>query len=161
MKSFIFFVAGAVVGTVALHTATAQSPRTSGLNHVGIVTANYAESMKYYTESMGFREAYTMKNADGTPLLTYIQLNRDTFIELIPARAGQATGITHFGIEAGGSLEQLIARLREHGQTVPAPGLTPAKANSSRVRDPNNVEIEVMEFGPESSQRKAIDSWKP
>lgn len=160
MKSLVIFLSGALVGGLLLHTATAQTPRTTGLNHVGIVTSKYQETYDYYTKALGFREAYTVKNADGTTLLTYLQLNRDTFIELIPAQAGQATGITHFGIESG-NLNAAIERLRQNGQTAPDPSLTPAKANSSRVRDPNNVEIEVMEFGPESSQYKAINSWKP
>jgi hypothetical protein len=28
------------------------------------------------------------------------------------------------------------------------------------MKDLGGVEIELMEFGPESMQRKAIDSWK-
>jgi hypothetical protein len=28
------------------------------------------------------------------------------------------------------------------------------------MRDPVGVSIEVMEFGPESQQRKAMDAWK-
>lgn len=31
--------------------------------------------------------------------LTYLQLSRDTFVELLPTAAGTPTGITHVGIE--------------------------------------------------------------
>lgn len=160
MRSFVWFVAGMLAGAFVLHTATAQSPRPSALNHVGMVVENYDQAMRYYTEALGFREAYTMKNPDGSPLLTYLQLNRETFVELIPARPGEKTGITHFGVEVG-DIEAAASRLRERGYTMPATGRTPANAKFFRVRDPNNNEIEVMEFGPESLQRKAMESWKP
>jgi catechol 2,3-dioxygenase-like lactoylglutathione lyase family enzyme len=160
MKSFAWFVAGILVGAFALRTVSAQSPRPAALNHVGIVVENYDAAMKYYKEALGLREAYTMPNPDGSPLLTYLQLNRETFVELIPARPGEKTGITHFGIEVG-DINAATDRLRAKGYTVAAPGRTPANAKFFRVRDPNNAEIEVMEFGPDSMQRKAMDSWRP
>jgi hypothetical protein len=60
-----------------------------------------------------------------------------------------------------GDIEAAAARLRSHGSTVAAPGRTPANAKYFRVRDPNDIEIEVMEFGPDSMQRKAMESWRP
>jgi catechol 2,3-dioxygenase-like lactoylglutathione lyase family enzyme len=106
------------------------------------------------------REAYTIRNADGSPLLTYLQVNRETFVELIPARPGQQTGITHYGMQVG-SIDQAVEQLRQHGMRVADPGVTPANARFVRVRDPNDIEIEVMEFGPEALQRKAMESWQP
>jgi hypothetical protein len=40
------------------------------------------ESMRFYTQTMGFREAFTIKNAEGKPTLAYLQMTRDTFLEL-------------------------------------------------------------------------------
>jgi catechol 2,3-dioxygenase-like lactoylglutathione lyase family enzyme len=160
LKSFACFLAGILVGALALHTATAQSPRPNALNHVGLVVEDYDKAYKFYTDALGFREAYTMKNSDGSPLLTYLQLNRETFVELIPARASDKPGITHFGVEVG-NLEAAADRLKSRGYTVPAIGRTPANARYFRIRDTNNDEIEVMEFGPDALQRKAMESWKP
>ena len=36
---------------------------------------------------MGFREAFTIKNPEGKPVLAYLQITRDTFLELAPATA--------------------------------------------------------------------------
>ncbi len=162
MKSFAFFVLGMLAGAFLLGTALAQNraPTTMGVNHVGMVVEHYQEAMDFYTGVLGLREAYTVKNPDGTPLLTYLQLNRETFVELIPARPGQQTGITHYGMQVG-SIDSFVQRLRERGITVADPGVTPAKARYVRVHDPNDIEIEVMEYGPDSLQQKAIDSWKP
>lgn len=162
MKSFVFFVSGMLTGAFLLGTALAQNrmPTTMGVNHVGMVVDHYQEAMDFYTGVLGLREAYTVKNPDGSPLLTYLQLNRETFVELIPARAGQQTGITHYGMQVG-NIDSFVQRLRERGYTVADPGVTPAKARYVRVHDPNDIEIEVMEYGPDSLQQKAIDSWKP
>ena len=152
MKAALLFIIGMIVGA-------AQEGRVRSLNHVGIVVRNYEESLSYYTKKLGFREAYTIKRADGSPQLTYLQLNRDTFVELIPAGPNQQTGVTHFGIEVE-NLASTVAQLRARGVTVAVPGRSPANALFTRTSDPDGVQIEIMEFGPESLQRKAMDSWK-
>jgi lactoylglutathione lyase len=153
------FGAGIFVGALLLQGGGAQNNPVRSLNHVGIVVKNYDAAMAFYTKTMGFREAYTIKRPDGIPQLTYLQLSRDTFVELIPAGPNQQAGVTHFGIEVT-DLPKMVTQLRDKGLTVPNPGPTPANAQSVRIQDPEGVQIEVMEFGPQSLQRKAIDSWK-
>lgn len=158
MRSLIVFVGGLVAGAVLVGPSLAQIGRTHGLNHVGISVANYEKAMAFYTGVLGLREAYTIRRPDGSPLLTYLQLNRDTFIELIPAQPGQTPGITHLGVEVG-DIDAEVAAIRASGTEVADPGLTPANARFLRMTDLEGVQIEVMEFGPESLQRKAMDAW--
>ena len=159
MKGIVTFVAGLGVGILCTGLTLAQGTQVRGLNHIGINVAKYDEALAFYTKTLGIREAYTVRNADGTPRLTYLQLSRDTFIELIPAGPNQPTGVTHFGIEVR-DINATVAMLRDRGVTVPAPGLTPAKAAFTRMADRDGVQIEVMEFGPDALQRKAMDAWK-
>lgn len=163
MKSVPVFVAGVIVGGALIHPGVAQNddllPRPNrALNHIGIVVADYAAAYEFYTEILGLKEAYTVER-DGRPFLTYLQLNRETFVEIIPARAGQATGVTHFGMEVA-DIDATVADLRAHGLMVDDPGVTPANARYFRVRDADAVEIEVMEYGPESSQYRAMQQWE-
>jgi catechol 2,3-dioxygenase-like lactoylglutathione lyase family enzyme len=116
--------------------------------------------MAFYTKTLGLREAYTMRRPDGSPLLTYLQLSRETFLELIPAGPNQTPGLTHFGVEVG-DVAAMVAHVRSLGVTIGDPGLTPARASFARMKDRGGVEIELMQFGPESMQRKAMDAWKP
>ncbi len=160
MKGAALFAAGVIVGGLLTQAGAAQDREVHGLNHVGLVVADYPKAMDFYTKTMGFREAYTMRRPDGSPLLTYLQLNRTTFVELIPAAPGQATGLTHFGVEYG-NLDAAVAGLRQRGVTVADVGLTPAQARFTRATDPGGVQLELMEFGPASMQRKAMDAWKP
>ena len=159
MRGIVLFAAGLLVGGLLTQSGAAQERGLQGLNHVGMVVADYPKAMDFYTRTMGFKEAYTMRRPDGSPILTYLQLSRNTFVELIPAGPGQQPGITHFGVEFG-NLDAAVAGLRQRGATVADPGLTPARAKFSRMNDLSGVQIELMEFGPESMQRKAIDSWK-
>jgi catechol 2,3-dioxygenase-like lactoylglutathione lyase family enzyme len=130
-----------------------------GLNHVGIVVKDYKAAMEFYTQKLGIAEAYTIRRPDGTPQLTYLQLSRDTFIELIPAGPNQQPGITHFGIEVD-DVRAAGADLRRNGIAAAEPSPTPANALSTRIRDIDDAQIEVMEFGPQSLQRKAMENWK-
>lgn len=159
MRSLAIFMLGIVVGAVLLRPGVAEESRLPALNHVGIVVEDYDAALAFYTGTMGFHEAYTIDKPDGSPLLTYLQLNRETFVELIPAGPDQKPGITHFGVEVG-DIDATVSRVREGGFTISDPGLTPAKARFARMRDVDGVDVEVMEFGPEALQRKAMEAWR-
>jgi len=159
VKAILLFGLGILVGSVFAQRGPSPGIHVRGLNHVGIVVKDYKAAMEFYTQKLGITEAYTIRRPDGSPQLTYLQLSRDTFIELIPAGPGQSPGITHFGVEVE-DVRTAGADLRRYGITNPDPSLTPANALSTRIRDIDDVQIEVMEFGPQSQQRKAMENWK-
>jgi len=72
-----------------MQPSAAQQKGSKGLrlNHVGMYVKNFDESMNFYTKTMGFREAFSFNDKEGKPTLTYLQINRDTFLELAPATA--------------------------------------------------------------------------
>jgi len=160
MKGLLLFVVGVCVGAVMTQSGVAQDSRPRGLNHVGIAVKNYDETIAFYKSALGLREAYALKTADGGPLLTYLQVSRDTFLEVQPATANLPAGLTHFAIEYG-DLRSAVTEMRANNVTAADPGLTPGKALFSRIKDLDGVSIEVMEFGPESQQRKAMEGWRP
>jgi catechol 2,3-dioxygenase-like lactoylglutathione lyase family enzyme len=159
MRSASFFVAGIVLGAVMTQTGLAQDSGPRALSHVGIAVKDFDQALAYYTKTMGFREAYALKQPDGSPLLTYLHINRDTFLELQPATATLPPGLTHFAVEFA-DLNAAVARMRQQGVAPAAPALTPGRALFTRLRDLDGVSIELMEFGPESMQRKAMNAWK-
>ena len=159
MRGAALFVAGIVVGCVITQTGLAQDSRPRALSHVGIAVKDFNATIDYYTKTLGLREAYSLKQPDGSPLLTYLHISRDTFLEVQPATASVPPGLTHFAVEYA-DLKSAVARMRQQGATVADPGLTPGRALFSRLRDLDGVSIEIMEFGPESQQRRAMDAWK-
>ena len=137
----------------------AQDRARRGLNHVGISTRHYDEALEFYKGTLGAKEAFTIRNPDGTVRLTYLQLSRDTFVELLPVGADQPAGVTHFGIETD-DVETSVANLRARGLDVADPTVGVSKSRVGRVTDPDGVQVEIMEMGADSMQRQAIEAWK-
>lgn len=155
------FVTGMVVGGVLMQPGAAQQAPNPGLrlNHVGIYAKDFDESMRFYTQVMGFREAFTIKDKDGKPTLAYLQITRDTFLELAPANAQRPVGLSHIGIWPT-DLNAAVTTLRERGVKVDDPRTGSTKTSITNVMDPNGVRLELLDFLPGSLPRKAMDEWK-
>ncbi len=100
MRNAFLFIAGIVVG-LAVDAAVAQnqSPNRGlvGMNHVGIAVSNLDQAMTYYTKTLGFPEAFRSVDEKGNVALVYVQISKNTFVELQPAN-GRPLGMNHFGI---------------------------------------------------------------
>ena len=161
MRTSIGFVIGVLVGC-GIAVGVAQENRLSGvnnMNHVGIAVERFDEALGFYTQKMGFREAFTLRDEKGQPVLSYVQVSRDTFVELQPTNATRPAGLTHFGLHVQ-DLAATVASLKQRGVTVEEP--RPARADSmvANATGPGGIRIEIFQFGPESLQGKAISSWK-
>ena len=158
---FTLFAGGMVVGILLMQPSAAQQNPNPGLrlNHVGIYAKDFDESMRFYTKTMGLREAFSIKDKDGKPTLTYLQINRDTFLELAPATAERPAGLSHVGIWPD-DLNATVAALRQRGVTVADPRTGATKTSITNVTDPNGVRLELLDFLPDSLPRKAMDGWK-
>src|SRR5438046_10660303 len=100
MRNAFLFIAGIVVG-LAVDAAVAQhqSPNRGlvGMNHVGIAVPNLDQAVTYYTKTLGFPEAFRSVDEKGNVALVYVQISKNTFVELQPAN-GRPLGMNHFGI---------------------------------------------------------------
>jgi len=159
MKSWVLFLGGMIVGASLIQIGVAQDRSRRGVNHIGINTRHYDDALAFYVETLGAKETFTIRNPDGTVRLTYLQLSRDTFVELLPVGADQPSGVTHFGIETE-DVDASVANLRGRKLTVADPTAGVSKARVARIADPDGVQVEIMEIGPESAQRRAIEAWK-
>jgi catechol 2,3-dioxygenase-like lactoylglutathione lyase family enzyme len=161
MRASAGFLAGMIVGALVA-PGFAQGDRLAGmnyLNHVGLSVADFDAAFDFYTRKMGFREAFTVRDDKGQPTLAYVQVSRDTFVELQPSTATRPPGLTHFGLHVE-NLQGAVAMLKQRGVTVEDP--RPGRQDSSvaNATGPGGVRIELFEFGPGSLQGKAIATWK-
>jgi catechol 2,3-dioxygenase-like lactoylglutathione lyase family enzyme len=156
----MLFAAGLLVG-LAAHVAIAQNAGSGVvmMNHVGINVPNVAEAVTYYTNTMGYREAFRVNDDKGQPRLVYMQISRNTFLELNPAGADRPAGFTHYGLHVENTA-QAVARFRKSGATVSDPRTSDTKAVLANITDPYMGRIELAELTPESMHYKAIQSWK-
>ena len=161
MRASVTFVIGILLG-LGVASGVAQNSRLAGvnnMNHVGIAVERFDDALAFYTQKMGFREAFTVRDEKGQPTLSYVQVSRDTFVELQPANANRPAGLTHFGLHVQ-DLASTVASLKQRGVTVEEPRAGRGDSMVANATGPGGIRIEIFQFGPESLQGQAISSWK-
>jgi catechol 2,3-dioxygenase-like lactoylglutathione lyase family enzyme len=161
MRSTMLFVAGLMVG-LAVQVGVAQSGNKGVvmMNHVGINVPNIPEAVTYYTQKMGYKEAFRVTDDKGQPTLVYMQISKNTFLELNLASAQRAPGFTHYGLHVENAAAA-VKMFKDRGVTVTDTNVSAGtKAILANITDPYMGRIELVEITPESSHKKAIDAWK-
>jgi catechol 2,3-dioxygenase-like lactoylglutathione lyase family enzyme len=159
MRGIVLFAAGLLVGGI-VQTAIGQSQNRGlvGVNHVGITVPDMDAALDYYTNTLGFKEAFRSLDDEGKPRLIYTQVSQNTFIELNRAD-GRPAGINHVGIHVE-DVEAVANMFRAAGAEVAEVRNSPTGAILSNVMDLNGVRIELAELPPESDHRKAMNRWR-
>jgi catechol 2,3-dioxygenase-like lactoylglutathione lyase family enzyme len=160
MRGAMLFAAGLFLG-LAVPVVVAQNARGGVvmMNHVGINVPNVAEAVTYYTDKMGYKEAFRLNDDKGQPRLVYMQISKNTFLELNPANAERPAGFTHYGLHVE-NVADAVARFRKGGLKVSDPNTSDTKAILANITDPYMGRIELAQLTPESMHYKAIESWK-
>jgi catechol 2,3-dioxygenase-like lactoylglutathione lyase family enzyme len=155
------FGAGMIAALFLMQPSQAQDDRLTGIriNHVGIWAKDWDQTINFYTKTLGFKEAFVFKDKDGNVTTSYIQMNKDNFLEIARATPERPAGLNHVGIWVD-DIQATVAALRARGVKVEDARTGASKAPLTNVLDPNGIRLELLEFAPESLQRKAIDSWK-
>lgn len=160
MKSAVLFFAGIAVGlTIQAAFAQNQNRGVVGLNHVALSVPNLDEAVTYYTKTMGFPEAFRSKDENGQTALVYVQISKNTFVELQPANPQRPPGINHFGVHVE-NMGAAVAMFKQRGANVTDPRVSATKAVLSNITDLNGVRIELAELPAESLHRQAMERWK-
>ena len=160
MRGAMLFAAGLFAG-LAVHVAMAQNANSGVvmMNHVGINVPNVEEAVKYYTDKMGYREAFRVNDDKGQVRLVYMQISKNTFLELNPANAQRPAGFTHYGLQVENAAAA-VARFRMSGVTVSDTNTSDTKAILANITDPYMGRIELAELTPDSLHQKAVQGWK-
>ena len=160
MRGAMLFLAGLFVGLVIeVGTAQNSNPGVVMMNHVGISVPNVDEAVTYYTQKMGYREAFRVNDDKGQPRLVYMQISKNTFLELNPVTAQRPAGFSHYGLQVENAA-QAVARFRRSGLAVTDTNLSDTRAIIANITDPYMGRIELTELPPESMHYKAIQNWK-
>ena len=159
MRSAMLFTAGLFAG-LTVHVALAQNAGGGVvmMNHVGINVPNIAEAVTYYTQKMGYREAFRVHDDKGQPRLVYMHISKNTFLELNQANAQRPAGFTHYGLHVE-NVANAVARFRKNGVTVSDTNVSDTKAILANITDPYMGRIELAQLPPESLHYKAIQGF--
>ncbi|HJT87982.1 MAG TPA: VOC family protein, partial [Bryobacteraceae bacterium] len=146
MRGALLFAAGLLAGMV-IHQGMAQNSNTVAtvmMNHVGISVPNIDEAVAYYTQKLGYREAFRLNDKNGRPRIVYLHISKNTFLELNPVAPGGRVGFSHYGLVVGNAA-QAVARFRRSGLTVTDPVTSDTRAVIANITDPYMGRIELVE----------------
>jgi hypothetical protein len=160
MRGFYLFVSGVLV-TLITQFAVAQSQNRGvvRMNHVGISSPNLEETISYYTETLGFPEAFRVTNDEGEIALAYVQVSTNSFLELQPSNEQRPPGLSHFGIVVE-DMDDAIEMWRERGIEVENSRVSGTNAVLSNIYDANGIRIELLELPAGSAHAQATARWR-
>ena len=136
----------------------------AGLSHAAIRTRSIQDSIRYYTEVLGLREAFRMHREDGTLGTVYMYLAPGQYLELFADGSREGiTGPDVIGVCHLCLMTKDIRRSYGAGKAAGGPLDSEIKRGKSMcwmfwTHDPDGTEIEIMEMPPESMQAEA-DRW--
>ena len=133
----------------------------SGLSHAAIRTRSITDSLRFYTEVLGLREAFRMFREDGSLGTVYLALAPGQYLELFTdgSREGlkgpDVIGVCHLCL-----MTEDIRKSFEAVRQAGGPLDSEVKRGKSRcwmfwTHDPDGTQIEIMEMPPESLQAQA------
>ena len=133
----------------------------AGLSHAAIRTCSILDSIRYYSDVLGMREAFRMHREDGSLATVYLYMAPGQYLELFSA--GTRKGITGPDVIGICHLCLMTKDIRRSYEAVKAAG-GPLDSGIKRgqsmcwmfwTHDPDGTQIEIMEMPPESMQAAA------
>jgi catechol 2,3-dioxygenase-like lactoylglutathione lyase family enzyme len=128
------------------------------MNHVGMNVPDLNATVKYYTETLGFPEAFRVNDEKGQARLVYFQVSQNTFFELQPG-PDRPAAINHVGIHVE-NMAAATGMFKQRGVNVGEIRNSDTKAVLNNITDINGLRIELAELGPESMHRQAMNRWR-
>ena len=163
MRGLFTLAAGILIGVATANTVAQTAQPNVRLNHVAITVADINKTLAWYRDTMGFHEVIRNVSQQGELRSAYIQVSRDTFLEIQQATPQQQPGLNHFGLEVT-DLKAAVETFRQRGATVSEPSTTPSGFSGgflANVTDPNTGgRIELSYQPAEGKLRKASEAWK-
>jgi catechol 2,3-dioxygenase-like lactoylglutathione lyase family enzyme len=155
----ILFLTGFGLGTQSSTDIKVES-RILGLNHVGLRVSDFDKAMNFYENDLGFPMTYKFEDEYGKPIFAYFQINKSTFIELLPANEERPEGIDHFGLETL-NIDSIV----NHFHNMGLKSTKPIKSKFTGVKiahteDVNGIYFELIEAIDGSDLKRVIDNWK-
>ena len=133
----------------------------SGLSHAAIRTRDIQESIRYYTEVLGLREAFRMHGEDGRLATVYLFIAPGQYLELFAdgSREGihgpDVIGTDHLCLRTGDIRRSFEAVRLAGGPLDREISTGKSKCLMFWTHDPDGTRIEIMELVPESLQAQA------
>ena len=131
------------------------------LSHVAIRTRNIQESIRFYTEVLGLREAFRMHREDGSLATVYLSIAPGQFLELFSngtrdsEQGTDLIGMCHICLSTR-DIRRSFALVQAAGGPIDREiSVGKSRCLMFWTHDPDGTQIEIMELTPESLQAQA------
>ena len=129
--------------------AQSSQAHITGMAHMAYYVSDLKKARDYYEGFLGFQEAFTIKNADGSDHIVFIKINDRQFIELY---AGKPDAATDYGYIHDAGFETNDAKgMRDHlasiGVKVPEKVDKDEAGNLSfNITEPSGFTINIVQY---------------
>ena len=133
----------------------------TGLAHAAVTVKDMAESLRFYTEALGFQRAFDIRHpVTDEPWIVYLNISHGQFLELFyggtegcPWR-DSLIGFNHLCLGTD-DIHAAVQKVLDAGYTIDSGPEQGADLNwQAWTKDPNGVRIELMQIMPGSPQSK-------
>ncbi|MCX7796301.1 MAG: VOC family protein [bacterium] len=132
----------------------------TGIGHIAYRVTNLEESLKFYCDVLGFKEAFRLYNDQGELWIVYLKISGNNFIELFPYKGELEMGYDNRSFQ---HLCLLVDNIDETLKELSSRGLEiQGKPNKGKdgnyqywITDPDGNRIELMQIMPDSLQAKS------
>jgi len=130
-------------------------PRILGVAHIALFAHDHEKSVAFYREFLGFEEAYTLKNPDGSQSVTSFKVNDRQYVELLPERAPNTDRLAHISLQTDDA-NAMRAYLASKG-IKSAGNLSKDQTGDLKftVTDPDGHELEIVQYQPDGWRTRA------
>ena len=130
-----------------------------GIGHIAITVKDMAESIRFYTQALGFREAFEFRHPDsGAPWIVYLNIMPGQFIELFYGGIeshqwnDDLIGFNHLCFQVD-DIHAAVRTIRDAGYLIDSEPMQGVDHNwQAWLKDPNGIRIELMQIMPDSPQ---------
>ncbi len=158
LGAVMLFVAGLVIGQET-NSKTTMEGQIVGLNHVAIRVPDFEKASDFYQNKLGFPMIYKFDDEHGNLIFAYFQINKSTFIELLPADEDHPAGIDHFGLETRHT-DSVVSYFRDSGIEATDPKVSPyTRVKLSHTKDVHGVYFELIEALEGSDLHRVMQNW--
>ncbi len=133
----------------------------TGLGHIAFRITNLEQSLDFYCNKLGFREAFRLeREGEPSPWIVYLQVAPNQFLELFPGAQGgipprNGAGYNHFCLVVD-DLQATLRELEARGLALSGQLQQGLDHNWQYwINDPDGNAIELMQIMPESPQAAA------
>jgi len=133
-------------------------PMIKAIAHLAISVADMETSMRFYSEALGFKPKFSLKDEQGRPWIEYLEVAKDQFVELFYASVRKndfaRQSFQHVCFEVT-DIEAHAKRIADSGWKLVHPVSMGLDFNKQCwTVDPDGNPIELMEYGEKALQRK-------